>query len=211
MVICLLGLSSCQTGYGDTQTKKFHITEIVIKSDFARSCVVSCAKARKATIPNELRTKLSNALHHYAAAYNQIQSGARLNYRLEVSVVGLSYENCSTAARVLATISGGFFSSGGSIIISESKLIDPNTGATIREFSNSKQKMNILGCSVESQNNAYAKNMSEFILRRANLNKSTPASIEQSLANVDILQPRIEPLSPNSIASANLQPVGIDN
>ncbi len=158
-------------------------------------------KAKK--IPAELRTKLTNALHHYAAAHNQLQPGAQSAYRLEVSVTSLTYENCSTTVRVLSVVTQGFVSGGRSSITSRSKLIDINTGAVIREITNSNQKMNILGCSVTSQNDGYSKQMSKYILRRVNLLKKTLKSVEKILANVDILQPRLQPISPLSSPSVN--------
>jgi len=206
-VMALALLTACKTTSGDSKTKNFHITEIVLKADFTGLCLLSTAsclkKARAKKLPAELRTKLTNALHHYAAAHNQLQPGAQSAYRLEVSVTGLSYENCSTSVRVLSVVTQGFVTGGQSIITSSSKLIDIDTGSVIREITNSNQKGNILGCTVTSQNDGYSKTMSKNILRRVNLLKKTPKSVEKILANVDVLQPRLQPISPLSSPGVN--------
>ncbi len=39
LVIALALLTACKTTSGDTKTKNFHITEIVLKTDFSELCV----------------------------------------------------------------------------------------------------------------------------------------------------------------------------
>ena len=201
-VVGLAFLTACKTTSGDTEIKNFHITEIVLLDKFNRGTCLStkahCDRLRAEKMPVGLRTKLNNALHHYAAAHNQLQPNAQLAYRLEVSVTGLSYESCSAAATALTILSAGELNAkGAGGIRSESQLVDTATGAVVRKIKNSNSKViQSLTCSKESQDNGFSKNMSKYILRRANLLKKTPKSVEKILANVDVLQPRLQPISP---------------
>ena len=203
LVIALALVSACTKTTGDTKTKNFHITEIVLKEDLAKGCRYGCPRSSVRVLPEELRTKLTNALHHYAAAYNQLQTGAPSAYRLEVTLDQLSYEKCSVSKRVLNQVTGGLVDSGASTIVSTSKLIDVNTGSEIREFVNHNTKIQWTTCTKTSQNDGYSKQMSKYILRKANLLKKTPKSVEQILAGVDVLQPRLQPISSLSSLSVN--------
>lgn len=203
LVVAVALLSACTRTTGDTKIKNFHITEIVLKEDFAKGCRLGCSRSSVRVMPEELRTKLTNALRHYAAAYNQLQAGAPSAYRLEVTLDSLAYEKCSTSKRVLSQVTGGLVDSGASVIVSTSKLIDVNTGSEIREFQNHNTKVQLTTCTKTSQNNGYSKQMSKYILRKANLLKKTPKGVESILANVDVLQPRLQPISTLSSPGIN--------
>jgi len=200
-VASLVILASCTTVSGDRETKSFHITQIAIKSELEKGCLVNCDKLRSKNIPAAFEDKFSNALHHYAAAYNQLQSGAQTGYRLEVSVIQMGYPNCSTSGKVMEVLSMGQSAAGDSIIATESKLVDPGSGKVIREFSNNNGGLGTdsgRACDTAAMDSHRAKKMAEFILRRANLYKSTPSAAEKALSGVDILQPNSQPISPLS-------------